>query len=239
MTAPTPAPYWSRWTKRGAPRAWKETRNHPVTRGFLCGKVAKYLDRVYSPAGCFIPCGAAIRRPRDRFARAARWLAFERISLGRGAGDGRAAAGPHQPQVRIRKPSCLIPTRAPSACSAMARWIAASFTASARRSWTAPSVRLPAAKLCSPSTAASWAPIPSSFAMPGTSSPGAPTSTGTIFICGRLIEEARRNGAKLVVIDPYHTRTARAADWHLAHQSRHRCCAGAGHDAHHHRRRSL
>src|ERR1700726_3670583 len=22
---------------------------HPVTRGFLCGKVAKYLDRVYSP----------------------------------------------------------------------------------------------------------------------------------------------------------------------------------------------
>src|SRR6266581_8385267 len=23
--------------------------SHPVTRGFLCGKVAKYLDRVYSP----------------------------------------------------------------------------------------------------------------------------------------------------------------------------------------------
>ena len=23
--------------------------DHPVTRGFLCGKVAKYLDRVYSP----------------------------------------------------------------------------------------------------------------------------------------------------------------------------------------------
>src|SRR5580658_1292931 len=22
---------------------------HPITRGFLCGKVAKYLDRVYSP----------------------------------------------------------------------------------------------------------------------------------------------------------------------------------------------
>ena len=24
--------------------------NHPVTRGFLCGKVAKYLEREYSPA---------------------------------------------------------------------------------------------------------------------------------------------------------------------------------------------
>ena len=30
-----------------------------------------------------------------------------------------------------------------------------------------------------------------------------------------FIEEARRQGAKLVVIDPYRTRTARCADWHL------------------------
>jgi anaerobic selenocysteine-containing dehydrogenase len=30
-----------------------------------------------------------------------------------------------------------------------------------------------------------------------------------------MIEEARRNGAKLVVIDPYATRTARLADWHI------------------------
>ena len=30
-----------------------------------------------------------------------------------------------------------------------------------------------------------------------------------------FIEEARRNGAKLVVIDPYRTRTAACADWHL------------------------
>ena len=30
-----------------------------------------------------------------------------------------------------------------------------------------------------------------------------------------FVEEARRNGAKLVVIDPYRTRTARVADWHI------------------------
>lgn len=30
-----------------------------------------------------------------------------------------------------------------------------------------------------------------------------------------FIEEARRNGAKLVVIDPYRTRTARLADWYI------------------------
>jgi len=29
--------------------------SHPVTRGFLCGKVAKYLDRVYSPARLLQP----------------------------------------------------------------------------------------------------------------------------------------------------------------------------------------
>src|ERR1700742_4186845 len=28
---------------------------HPVTRGFLCAKVAKYLDRVYSPARLLQP----------------------------------------------------------------------------------------------------------------------------------------------------------------------------------------
>src|ERR1700744_4849251 len=29
--------------------------SHPVTRGFLCGKVSKYLDRVYSPARILQP----------------------------------------------------------------------------------------------------------------------------------------------------------------------------------------
>ena len=28
---------------------------HPVTRGFLCAKVAKYLDRVYSPDRVLYP----------------------------------------------------------------------------------------------------------------------------------------------------------------------------------------
>src|ERR1700733_12437163 len=29
--------------------------DHPVTRGFLCGKVAQYLDREYSPARLLYP----------------------------------------------------------------------------------------------------------------------------------------------------------------------------------------
>jgi len=31
-----------------------------VTRGFLCAKVAKYLDRVYSPERVLYPCGASL-----------------------------------------------------------------------------------------------------------------------------------------------------------------------------------
>jgi anaerobic selenocysteine-containing dehydrogenase len=30
------------------------------------------------------------------------------------------------------------------------------------------------------------------------------------------VEQARRNGARLIVIDPYRTRTAALADWHIA-----------------------
>ena len=30
-----------------------------------------------------------------------------------------------------------------------------------------------------------------------------------------FVEEARRHGARLVVIDPYRTRTAKVADWHI------------------------
>ena len=56
---------------------------HPVTRGFLCAKVAKYLDRVYSPDRVLYPMRRA--RPKGSIAggspaatRAEQ--AFERIS---------------------------------------------------------------------------------------------------------------------------------------------------------------
>src|SRR3954470_19498011 len=36
--------------------------DHPVTRGFLCGKVAQYLEREYSPGRLLYP----ERRPGDK-----------------------------------------------------------------------------------------------------------------------------------------------------------------------------
>ena len=50
--------------------------NHPVTRGFLCAKVAKYLDRVYSPDRVLYP----YRRVGPKGSRACNQRDFKRIS---------------------------------------------------------------------------------------------------------------------------------------------------------------
>src|SRR6202049_2116468 len=56
---------------------------HPVTRGFLCAKVAKYLDRVYSPDRVLCPMrrGGPNGACGDEGARATQAAqAFERIT---------------------------------------------------------------------------------------------------------------------------------------------------------------
>ena len=46
-----------------------------------------------------------------------------------------------------------------------------------------------------------------------------------------MIEQARRNGARLIVIDPYKTRTAALADWHIAIRPGTDGALALGHDA--------
>src|SRR5579884_2954503 len=53
---------------------------HPVTRGFLCGKVAKYLDRVYSPDRLLYPMGRRSGVPKGPLPFGRERDAFERIS---------------------------------------------------------------------------------------------------------------------------------------------------------------
>ncbi len=53
---------------------------HPVTRGFLCAKVAKYLDRVYSPARLLYPMRRKPGAPKGRKLPGSEADAFERIS---------------------------------------------------------------------------------------------------------------------------------------------------------------
>ena len=53
---------------------------HPVTQGFLCGKVAKYLDRVYSPERVLYPLKRKPGVPKGPLPRGREQEAFERIS---------------------------------------------------------------------------------------------------------------------------------------------------------------
>src|SRR5580658_721888 len=54
--------------------------DHSVTRGFLCGKVAKYLDRVYSPSRLLYPMRRRAGAPKGRMPSGHETDAFERIS---------------------------------------------------------------------------------------------------------------------------------------------------------------
>src|SRR6201996_4819719 len=53
---------------------------HPVTRGFLCGKVARYLDRVYSPERLLYPMRRRAGVPKGPVPRESEDAVFERIS---------------------------------------------------------------------------------------------------------------------------------------------------------------
>src|ERR1700733_5955610 len=53
---------------------------HPVTRGFLCGKVARYLDRENSPDRILYPMRRAGAKGEGRFARVAWDEALEEIA---------------------------------------------------------------------------------------------------------------------------------------------------------------
>src|ERR1700751_4550272 len=53
--------------------------SHPVTRGFLCGKVAKYLDRVYSPDRLLYPMRRKAGVPKGPLERGPEAEGFEGI----------------------------------------------------------------------------------------------------------------------------------------------------------------
>ena len=92
---------------------------HPVTRGFLCAKVAKYLDRVYSPDRVLYPMrrvrpkglvGAELRSADARAPVATQELSSESPGTRRWMRLLRDFA-----QLRrslAAKPFCLIPTEA-------------------------------------------------------------------------------------------------------------------------------
>src|SRR5580658_9328930 len=54
--------------------------SHPVTQGFLCGKVAKYLDRVYSPQRILHPLRRKPGVPKGPLEKGRELESFEQVS---------------------------------------------------------------------------------------------------------------------------------------------------------------
>ena len=200
---------------------------HPMTRGFLCAKVAKYLDRVYSPDRVLYP----MRRvgPKGPAAHAA-----ERARVPAPPPPGAAVSA--QAWRRISWDEAL------DEITSRFRAISGEFGSEAILPYSFGGTlgalngasmdrrffhRLGASQLdrtiCSAAGEAGLKSVlgvklgtePEQFAHAKYIIAWAANIHGNNVHLWPFITEARRNGAKLVVIDPYRTRTAECADWYL------------------------
>ena len=181
---------------------------HPITRGFLCAKVAKYLDRVYSPDRVLYP----MRRVAAKGAGGE--AAFERISWDEAVDEIVARLKGISAEFG---PEAILPYSYGGnlgvlnggsmdmrffhrlGASQLLRTICATTGGDAIVSIYGRKVGTEPEQFRHSKYIIAW---------------GANIHGNNVHLWP-FVEEARRNGAKLVVIDPYRTRTARVADWHI------------------------
>ncbi len=183
--------------------------DHPVTRGFLCGKVAKYLDRVYSPDRVLYP----MRRVAPKGVSGDG--AFERVSwdvaLDEIAARFKAAAEEFGPESIL--PFSYGGTLGVIHGNGMDRRFFHRLGASQlERTICSEAGGVGFASV----TGAKYGVEPEDYRFARYIIAWGANIHGTNIHLWPFVEEARRHGAKLVVIDPFRTRTARTADWHLA-----------------------
>src|ERR1700732_5310671 len=185
---------------------------HPVTRGFLCAKVAKYLDRVYSPDRVLYPMRRVRAKGPGQDARSRQ--AFERISWDEAL---------DQICVRFRDVIAEFGSEAILPYSYGGTLGALNGGSMDRRFFHRIGASRLERNICS---AAGGAGLNSVIGIKLGTDPEQFTRSRYIIAWGAnihgnnvhlwpFIAEARRKGAKLVVIDPYRTRTAACADWYL------------------------
>ena len=187
---------------------------HPVTRGFLCGKVARYLDRVYSPERLLYPMRRRSDVPKGPLPKGRESDFFERISWDE-ALDEIASRLKH---IAVEfGPESILPYSYAGTIGQLG------YGSMDRRFFH----RLGASQLdrtiCASAGTAALKSIygtrlgtaPQDFALAGLIIVWAGNVHGNNVHLWPFIEEARRSGGKLVVIDPYRTRTASLADEHL------------------------
>ena len=209
---------------------------HPVTRGFLCAKVAKYLDRVYSPDRVLYPMRRVGAKGPDKL----RSFAPGRVpstSLRTGSDPSPHKLDPHkQMWQRITWDEAL------GEIISRFKQVTAEFGSEAilpysfggtlgtlnsasmdRRFFHRLGASQLARNICSAAGEAGLESVygrkmgtePEQFRHSRYIIAWAANIHGNNVHLWPFIEEARRAGAKLVVIDPYRTRTAACADWYL------------------------
>jgi len=188
---------------------------HPVTQGFLCGKVAKYLDRVYAPSRILYPLRRKPGVPKGPLEKGREHEAFERVSWDEALD---AIADRLQSVAAQHGPESILPYSYAGTIGVLG------FGSMDRRFFH----RLGASQLdrtiCSEAGGVAWKLVyGKKLGMPTEDyrlaklilAWGANIHGNNVHLWP-MVEQARRNGARLIVIDPYRTRTAALADWHIA-----------------------
>jgi anaerobic selenocysteine-containing dehydrogenase len=179
--------------------------DHPFTQGFLCAKVNHYLERVYSPDRIRHPLRRTGKKGDGNFARISWDEALDEI-----AARFKAIAAEHGAE-------SILPYSYAGNMGLL------SYGSMDRRFFHAIGASLLDRTICSSAgTAGLWASLGASLGF----DPEAVVHARFIVAWGAnivssnvhfwpFVEAARRNGAKLVTIDPYRSRTAEKSDQHL------------------------
>jgi len=181
-------------------------RSHPITRGFLCAKVTRYLDREYHANRLLHPLRRIGAKGDDRFERVTWDEALDEIA-------GRLAAISRQYGPEATLPYSYAGTMGMLNGSGMDRRFFHRLGAS-RLDRTICSAAGSEALICSQGVKLGME--PEQFAQSKLIIAWGANVLGTNVHLWPWIVEARRNGARFYVIDPVKNRTGKAADRHFA-----------------------
>lgn len=188
---------------------------HPVTQGFLCGKVAKYLDRVYSPDRVLYPLMRKAGVPKGSLKRGSEREAYERVSWD----EALDAIAARLKQIAERYgPESILPYSYAGNMGLLG------YGSMDRRFFHRLGGSQLARTICSEAGGVAWNLVygkklgtpPEDFQHAKLILAWGGNIHGNNIHLWPFIKQARRNGARLIVIDPYKTRTAALADWHIA-----------------------
>jgi anaerobic selenocysteine-containing dehydrogenase len=187
---------------------------HPVTRGFLCGKVAKYLDRVYSPSRLLYPMRRRAGAPKGKMPYGREADVFERIGWDQALD---LIAERLQRIAHEHGPESVLPYSYAGTIGVLG------YGSMDRRFFHRAGASRLDRTICATAGGDALVSVygkklgtaPEHFRHAKYIIAWAANIHGNNVHLWPFVEEARRNGAQLVVIDPYRTRTARVADWHI------------------------